>query len=111
MIVRSADYGSNGQIRLDGAWMATHGLTTKDVAECMNVSPNTVSQPIRGTLVDISAGGACVIAEWPVEPQSVLAWRFHFPSVPVPVPVLMQVRGVQPLPRIGSFRIALAFIT
>ena len=22
MIVRSADYGSNGQIRLDGAWMA-----------------------------------------------------------------------------------------
>jgi hypothetical protein len=75
-------------------------------------NPEGWSQPIRGTLVDISAGGACVIAEWPVEPQSVLAWRFHFPSVPVPVPVLMQVRGVQPLPsRIGSFRIALAFIT
>src|SRR6516165_2200124 len=75
-------------------------------------NPEGWSRPISGTLVDISAGGACVFAEWPVEVQSVLAWRLHFPSVPVPVPVLMQVRGVQPIPtRTGSFRISLAFIT
>ena len=75
-------------------------------------NPEGRSQLIRGTLVDLGAGGACVIAQRPVEPRSVLAWRCHFPSMPVRVPVLMQVRGVQPLPsRIGSFRIALAFIT
>ena len=42
-----------------------------------------LGQPIRGTLLDLSAGGACVIAQWPVEPRSVLARRFHAPSMPV----------------------------
>ena len=65
----------------------------------------------RGTVVNISAGGACVLGEQPVEPFSVFLSRFHFPGVPVPVPVLTQVRWVEPVPSGKSaFRVGLFFI-
>jgi PilZ domain len=68
-------------------------------------------QAVRGTVVDVSAGGACVLSEQSVEWGSVLSCRFHFPAVPVPVPVLAQVRWIQPVPsRKGIFRIGLWFI-
>ena len=73
--------------------------------------PEEEARLVRGTVVDLSAGGACVLAEHHVVPQSVLVWRFHLPSIPVAMPVLMQVRGVQSVPStIRSVRVSLAFI-
>jgi|SRR5262249_37862506 len=73
--------------------------------------PENQAPLVRGTVVDLSAGGACVLTEQPVVLQSVLIWRFHLPSVPVAMPVLMQVRGVQSTPStIRSVRVSLAFI-
>ena len=69
-------------------------------------------QTVRGRIVNVSAGGACMLGERSVEPLTVLPCRFHFPSVPVPVPVLMQVRWTEPVPsRHGMCRIGLSFIT
>ena len=65
-------------------------------------------QTIRGTVVNVSAGGACVIGEQSIKQFTVLLCQFHFPGVPVPVPVLMQVRWIEPVPsRKSSFRIGL----
>ena len=62
-------------------------------------------------VVNISAGGVCVLGEQSVEQFSVLPCRFQFPGVPVPVPVLMQVRWILPLPsRESAFRIGLFFV-
>lgn len=66
---------------------------------------------VHGTLVDLSNGGACVLTERPLEPRSVLVWRFHFAPVPVPLPVLMEVRSSQPAPGgANTFRLGLSFI-
>ena len=68
-------------------------------------------QTVRGTVVNVSAGGACVLGERSVEQFGVLPCRFHFPGVPVPVPVLTQVRWIEPVPsREGVFRIGLFFL-
>ncbi len=73
--------------------------------------PNTLS----GAIVDVSAGGACVVTDEPAEPFALLQARFRVPGVPVPIPSLMQVRWVRqqaPVPfRKGSFRLGLAFLT
>ena len=69
-------------------------------------------QIVRGALVDISEGGACVLSEQSVEWGSVLLCRFHFPGVPVAVPVLAHVRWIQSVPsRKGIFRIGLFFLS
>jgi len=59
--------------------------------------------------VDISAGGACVLGERSIEQFDVMTCQFLFPGVPVPVPVLVQVRWIQPS-RPGAFRIGLSFL-
>ena len=67
---------------------------------------------IRGLLLNLSAGGACLLSDRPPEIFSVLPCRFHFASLPVAVPLLMQVRWIEPLaPGQQSFRIGLSFLT
>lgn len=66
---------------------------------------------LRGTVVNVSGGGACVLGERSLEPGSVVPCWFHFAGVPVPVPVLMQVRWTQPLlSGKNTFRIGLFFL-
>jgi len=65
----------------------------------------------QATVVNVSTGGVCLLFEEPVEPFSIMPCRFRFPSVPVSVPVLMEVRWIAPLtPGAGVFRIGLAFL-
>jgi hypothetical protein len=62
--------------------------------------------------MNVSAGGACILGELALERFSVLPCTFHFPEVPAPVPILMQVRWVEPVPsQDGIFRIGLSFLT
>ena len=67
---------------------------------------------LRGLVLNVSTGGACVLADKrSVEPFSVLPWRFQFPSVPVHVPVLAQVRWIAPAPADARHvRIGLSFL-
>ena len=66
---------------------------------------------LRGTVVNLSVGGACVISAGSVERFVLLPCGFRFPDVPVPVPVLAQVRWVQPVPsEENTFRVGLLFI-
>jgi hypothetical protein len=63
-------------------------------------------------IVNISEGGACVLAERAIEPFSVVPCRFRFPGVPVPVPVLMQVRWVETIERPATlYRLGLSFLS
>src|SRR5262245_51826718 len=65
---------------------------------------------IRGRVVNISLGGACVIADRPTERGAVLAFRLRVRGVPVSMPVLAQVRWVRPVPsRANAFRTGLRF--
>ena len=58
-----------------------------------------------------SNGGACVVIDTPVEPLRVMPFRFGFPDVPVLLPVLAQVRWVEPLTSAErAFRAGLRFI-
>lgn len=67
---------------------------------------------IQGKVLNLSAGGACVTGDRSVEPFTILPCRFRFQKVPVPVPVLAQVRWVQPVPsQENTFRVGLLFIT
>jgi len=77
--------------------------------------PSTHNQEIPRTAsavaLNISAGGACIFGELFVERFSVLPCQFHFPEVPVPIPILTQVRWIEPVESCdGMFRIGLAFI-
>src|SRR5438132_14364131 len=68
-------------------------------------------QTIRGRVVNISVGGACVIADRLTEHAAVLAFRLRVRSVPVSVPVLAQVRWVRQVPsRANTFRMGLLFL-
>lgn len=68
-------------------------------------------QTIRGRVVNISLGGACVIADRLTEQASVLAFRLRIEGVPVSVPVLAQVRWVRQVPsRATTFRMGLLFL-
>jgi PilZ domain-containing protein len=90
-----------------------HSLTcgVEPLAPCGENHEGKTPIPIRGTVVNISAGGACVLAERSVEPSSVLPCKFQFPAVPVPVPVLMQVRWIAPVALEESlFRVGLSFL-
>jgi hypothetical protein len=52
-----------------------------------------------------------VIGDHSAEQFALLPCRFRFPAVPVPVPVLAQVRWVQAVPsQEDAFRIGLIFI-
>jgi hypothetical protein len=68
-------------------------------------------QTLRGTVVNVSSGGACVVGGQFVEPLSIFPTRFRFPGVPVPVPVLTQVRWIEPAGfEESTFRIGLVFL-
>jgi hypothetical protein len=47
---------------------------------------------LRGTVVNLSESGACVLVDRFVEPLTVLPFKFQFSDAPVSVPVLAQVR-------------------
>ena len=77
--------------------------------------PATHNQEIARTALavalNISAGGVCILGELSIERFSVLPCQFHFPEVPVPIPILTQVRWIEPVEsREGVFRIGLAFV-
>jgi hypothetical protein len=62
-------------------------------------------------VVDVGANGACVIGDCPLTKFAVLPWRFDLPGVPVALPVLAQVRWVEPVPsEEGTFRVGLSFL-
>ena len=69
-------------------------------------------QNVHGLVLNVSTGGACVLADkHSVERFSVLPWRFQFPSVPVHVPVLAQVRWIAPAAADAKHvRIGLSFL-
>jgi hypothetical protein len=68
-------------------------------------------ETIWGTVANISLGGACVIADRPTEQGGVLALRLRIKSVPVSVPVLVQVRWTHQLASQGTtFRVGLLFL-
>jgi PilZ domain len=74
---------------------------------------------IRGRVVDLSTGGAGVIADLsndrvgglPDDTSAVLKWAFYIPDVPVPLPLLAQIRWIEPIssPE-GTVRLGLAFL-
>jgi len=71
----------------------------------------TEPQTIRGRVVNISVGGACVIADRLAERATVLAFRLRLQGVPVSLPVLAQVRWIRPVPfQANTFRIGLTFV-
>jgi hypothetical protein len=66
---------------------------------------------LRGQVVNLSNGGACVTVDRFIEPLKVLPLRFGFPDLPVLLPVLAQVRWVEPsLEAADVFRVGLQFI-
>jgi len=90
---------------------------TCDVEALPSKDANAVKQDreqttaVRGTAVNVSCGGACILGEGSLEQFSICRCLFHFPGVPVPVPLLMQVRWVEPVPAGDrAFRIGLSFI-
>jgi hypothetical protein len=69
------------------------------------------SGDLAGAVVNVSDGGSCILADQPLEPLTVLRCQFRFPGVPVPIPVLSQVRWVERFHGDHrAFRIGLAFI-
>jgi hypothetical protein len=91
-----------------------HSLTCDVDAAPPSVRDQEIPNPhtVRGIAVNVSAGGACILGELSVERFSVLPCTFHFPEVPAPVPILMQVRWVEPVSsHDGVFRIGLSFLT
>ncbi len=71
----------------------------------------TPTRTFRATTVNVSSSGACLVSKESVEQFSVLPCYFQFPSVPVPVPLLMQVRWVKPVTHdAGLFRIGVEFL-
>jgi len=68
-------------------------------------------QTIRGRVVNLSLGGACVIADRLAQRATVLAFRLRLQGVPVSLPVLAQVRWVRPVPsQANTFRMGLTFV-
>jgi hypothetical protein len=91
-----------------------YSLTCDVDAVPPSVREQEIANPhtVRGIAMNVSAGGACILGELSVERFSVLPCKFHFPEVPVPVPILMQVRWVDPvLSQDGVVRIGLSFLT
>lgn len=63
-----------------------------------------------GTVIDLSEGGAGVLVDSPIEPFSVMVVKLMVDTAPVPVPVLAQVRWMEP-PSGGRIRMGLLFVT
>ena len=66
---------------------------------------------LSGKVVDLSASGVGVVGDYALAKFTVVPWRFHLPDVPVALPVLAQVRWVEPVvsPE-NTFRLGLAFL-
>lgn len=70
-----------------------------------------ITAVLTGQLVDLSPGGAGVVTDRPLPEFTVIPWRLHLPDVPVALPVLAQVRWVQPVAaRDDAFRLGLLFL-
>jgi hypothetical protein len=63
----------------------------------------------QGTIVDVSSSGVSAVWDRAPERFAVLSCRLHFPDVPIGVPVLAQVRWVEPIDG-SSYRLGLTFI-
>jgi hypothetical protein len=77
------------------------------------VSASREKEPtlIRGSVVDLSADGACIVGDLPEDRFAALTWRFNIPDVPTPLPVLAQIRWVKPESSVEkTFRFGLAFL-
>jgi len=62
-------------------------------------------------VIDLSAEGAGVIGDLPDDRFEVLTWKFHIPDVPFPLPVLAQIRWVDPISSPGNtVRLGLLFL-
>jgi hypothetical protein len=80
--------------------------------DAASASNEECPRAVSANALNVSAGGACIVGELAPEPFSVLPCHFHFADVPVPIPLLMQVRWVEPVPSPeGAFRIGLSFLT
>lgn len=70
-----------------------------------------VTTVLAGKVVDISTDGVGVIGDRPLAKLTVVPWRFHLPDVPVALPVLAQVRWVEPVAsQENTFRLGLTFL-
>jgi hypothetical protein len=76
----------------------------------LNQEPAIVTV-LTGKVVDLSTGGAGVIGDRPLARLTVVPWRFYLPGVPAPLPVLAQVRWVEPMAsQENTFRLGLTFL-
>jgi hypothetical protein len=83
----------------------TGGPSTRGTQE------SDITVVLHGQLVDLSTGGAGVVTDRPLTKFTVIPWRLYLPDVPVPLPVLAQVRWVEPAAsRASAFRLGLAFL-
>ncbi|MGH9199118.1 MAG: PilZ domain-containing protein [Acidimicrobiia bacterium] len=74
-------------------------------------SNQQVTPALRGRIVDLSETGAGLIGDRGLPEFTVAPFRFRVPDVPVPLPVLAQVRWVQPVGSDeNSFRLGLTFL-
>lgn len=70
-----------------------------------------VATVLTGKVVDVSAIGAGVIGDRPLAKFTVVPWRFYLPDVPVVLPVLAQVRWMEPVPsQQNTYRLGLTFL-
>ena len=62
-------------------------------------------------VVNVSARGVCILTNCTVEAFAVVPCKFQFPCVPVHVPVLAQVRWIEPAAAEGEpVRVGLSFL-
>jgi hypothetical protein len=92
--------------------------TPRHPCQCDIVGVLPANRPVaeprafRGSVVNLSDGGACVTIDRFIERQTVLPFGFAFPNVPVPLPVFAQVQWIEPAsPEEGTFRLGLLFIS
>ena len=68
-------------------------------------------QVIPGQAVDLSAEGAGIVGALPDDRNAILVWQFHLPGVPAPLPVLAQIRWVEPVSSSeNTYRFGLLFL-
>src|SRR5262249_44127405 len=73
--------------------------------------PEEKARAVRGTVVNVSDGGACMLGHASLEQFGICRCMFHIPGMPVPLPLLTRVRWVESAPAgEGPVRIGLSFI-